>query len=157
MQQAKQRQVRAAGFTLIELMIVIVVISLLAAIAVPQYNEFLQDSRRSEGFSALNQVAAQLEQWHSERNTYTADLTALGYGAATWNTTDNGNYQLRVINANTACPINICYRLRLRAVNGSAQWGDDYWYELYSDGRRASRTCPLNVCAGGWLNGWIDD
>ena len=156
MQQANQRQLRAAGFTLVELMIVIVVISLLAAIAVPQYNSFLQESRRSEGFSAMNQIAAQLEQWHSERNTYTADLTDLGYAAAAWNTTDNGNYQLRVIAASAACPINNCFRLRARPRNGSPQWGDDFWYELYSDGRRASRVCPLNTCTSGWQNGWVD-
>lgn len=157
MQQVTQRRLRTAGFTLVELMIAIVVISLLAAIAVPQYNGFLQDSRRSEAFSALNQVSVQLEQWHSERNTYTVDLTDLGYTAATWNTTDNGNYQLRVIGASAGCPINMCYRLRVRPVNGSEQWGDDYTYELYSDGRRASRVCPENVCSGPWLNGWVDD
>lgn len=145
------------GFTLVELMIVIVVISLLAAIGVPQYNEFLQDSRRSEGWSGMNQVATQLEQWHSERGTYVEDLTTLGFGSAGWNNTDNGNYRVRVIAATAACPITTCYRLRVQPVNGSAQWGDEFWYDLWSDGRRQSRNCPLNTCSGVWLNGWVND
>lgn len=148
MQQAIQRQPRAAGFTLVELMIVIVIISLLAAIAVPQYNGMMQDSRRSEGFSALNQIAAQLEQFHSENNTYTLDMRDLGFTRQHWNTTDGGNYDIDILNANGNCPVNLCYRLRARPEAGSAQWGDDYWYEVYSDGRRASRVCPKNACSG---------
>ncbi len=138
-------------------MIVIVVISLLAAIGVPQYNEFLQDSRRSEGWSALNQMATQLEQWHSERGTYVSDLTTLGFTAAGWNNTDNGNYQIRVVAPTATCPIGTCFRLRVQPRNGSAQWGDEYWYDLWSDGRRQSQNCPLDSCSGGWQNGWLND
>ncbi len=142
------------GFTVIELLVVIVIVAILAAIGVPQYNDLMQDSRRSEGVSMLNQIAMQLEQFHSENGTYTADLTDLGFGALGWNNSENGNYQVRVIAATATCPITTCFRLRARTVNGSAQWGDDFWYELWSDGRRSSRSCPKNSCSGGFVNGW---
>ena len=143
------------GFSLIELLVVVVLVSILAMVAVPQYNEFVRESRRSEGLSALTQLATMLEQFHAENNTYTADLTNLGFGSATWNNTENLNYRFRVMAASTTCPITNCFRLRAEPRNNSEQWGDDWRYEVWSDGRRTSRACPKNVCGGSpTQNGW---
>ncbi len=143
------------GFTLVELLVVVVLVAILAMISVPQYNEFVQDSRRSEGQSALTQIATMQEQFHAENNTYTADLRNLGFSAQNWNDTENENYQVRVMGATTACPITNCFRLRAQPKNNSEQWGDDWRFEVWSDGRRTVRACPKNVCGGSaTLNGW---
>ena len=47
---------RTRGFTLLELMLVVVVIAILATVAVPTYSEFVQRSRRSDAREAAGGV-----------------------------------------------------------------------------------------------------
>lgn len=68
-----------SGFTLIELMIVVAIISLLAAIAYPAYTDYVIKSKRSIATSTLTQVAARQEQYRMDNKQYADDLTLLGY------------------------------------------------------------------------------
>jgi len=73
---------RAAGFTLIELMITVAIIGILAAIAYPSYTEYVLRGNRSEAQALLNDAAARQERYYAQNNTY-ADTTAkLGYSSA---------------------------------------------------------------------------
>lgn len=65
------------GFTLIELMITLVIISILAMIAVPAYNSSITKARRTDGQSALMDVMAKQERYFTENNTYTTNLAQL--------------------------------------------------------------------------------
>lgn len=58
------------GFTLIELMIVMVVIGVLAAIAFPSYQEHVRRSRRVEAQSLLNDGAARQERYRAQNGRY---------------------------------------------------------------------------------------
>lgn len=74
------------GFTLIELMLVIVVVGVLAAIAYPSFIEQIQKAKRSDAKQALFDVAAKLEQYYQDNKGYPStvggdDMTTLGYGA----------------------------------------------------------------------------
>lgn len=73
---------RHAGFTLIELMIVIVVIAILAAIAIPMFGEQLAKSRRSEAISTLSDLMLRQEKWRANHATYG---TLADVGGATFN------------------------------------------------------------------------
>jgi type IV pilus assembly protein PilE len=59
------------GFTLIELMVVIIVISILAAFAIPGYMSQLERARRAEGIIALELLSQQQEKFFSQYRTYT--------------------------------------------------------------------------------------
>lgn len=61
---------RAAGFTLIELMVVAAVVAILAAIAIPSYTRYVQRGDLVEGTQTLSQFRVQMEQWYQDNNTY---------------------------------------------------------------------------------------
>ena len=60
----------AAGFTLIELMIVVAVVAILAAIAVPSYQEQVRKSRRAQAKADLVEYAQMAERFFTVNNTY---------------------------------------------------------------------------------------
>ncbi|WP_286816547.1 type IV pilin protein [Marinobacter sp. UBA3607] len=58
------------GFTLIEVMIVVAIVGILAAVAYPSYQEHVKASRRAEAQSALMGLAAAMERHFTANNTY---------------------------------------------------------------------------------------
>ncbi len=89
-------KMRQQGLTLIELMIVIVVLGILIAIGYPGYQEFSARARRAEAISARLQVATIQERFYLNNQTYTTDLTNLGFETNPW-TTETGSYRIRVL------------------------------------------------------------
>jgi type IV pilus assembly protein PilE len=63
---------KSKGFTLIELMIVVVIIGIFSAIAYPSYTEHVNKARRAEAQTALLQGAQELEKYYSANGRYTA-------------------------------------------------------------------------------------
>lgn len=61
---------KQSGFTLIELMITIAIISILAAIAVPAYNDYVQRGKIAEATAQLATMAVKLEQYFQDNRTY---------------------------------------------------------------------------------------
>jgi type IV pilus assembly protein PilE len=84
------------GVTLIELLIVVVIVSILAAVAYPNYRSYVQKSKRNEAKAALLQIATNQERHYLNNNTYTVDMTQLGFAAAGNVITDSGTYEIDV-------------------------------------------------------------
>lgn len=59
-----------AGFTLIELMVVVAVIGILASIAYPSYVDYVRKAKRSQAKADLVEYAQLLERFHTVNNTY---------------------------------------------------------------------------------------
>lgn len=64
---------RNLGFTLIELMIVVAIVGILAAIAYPSYQDQVVKTRRADGKAELANVAQALERCFSQHGNYTGD------------------------------------------------------------------------------------
>ena len=78
----KSRKKSQKGFTLIELMIVIAIIGILAAIAIPAFLGFQVKSKQSEAKTNLGAIATTAEGFRAESDTYDATWAELGWAAA---------------------------------------------------------------------------
>ena len=89
-----------SGITLIELMIVVVIVSILAAVAYPNYREFAARAKRNEARAALLQIATNQERFYLNNNQFTQDMIALGFSADPF-VTDTGSYTIAVTSADS--------------------------------------------------------
>ncbi|MEN3111424.1 type IV pilin protein [Uliginosibacterium paludis] len=70
------RAFRSSGFTLIELMIVVAIVAILAAIAVPNYREYVLRAGRGDAKTVLLEISQAMERNYTEANRY--DKNAAG-------------------------------------------------------------------------------
>ncbi|SDH43238.1 MULTISPECIES: type IV pilin protein [unclassified Duganella] len=63
---------KRAGFSLVELAVVLVIVAVLASQAMPAYQQHVIRTRRNEGQSALLKLMMQQERFHTQHNTYIA-------------------------------------------------------------------------------------
>lgn len=77
--QARAMRRSDQGFTLIEIMIVVVIISILAAIAVPSYNEYARRSARTLGQNYLAELAQRQELFFQNNRAYATTAEQLGF------------------------------------------------------------------------------
>lgn len=79
------------GVTLIELMVVVVVVTILASIAVPSYRNYMIRTQRTEARTALLQLQAAQEKFYLQNNRYSDDITGeLGL----LDESDGGKYEI---------------------------------------------------------------
>ena len=121
---------RSHGYTLVELMIVLVILGVLASWAIPQYSEYVRESRRADAIGSLNRLLAQQELFYSNNgSSYTAFVASLGYNAYSGNTdttlSEDGHYAIAL--ATCAAPnddTSTCIQLQATPVAGSSQVKD---------------------------------
>lgn len=86
---------RRSGFTLLELMIVLLVMGVLAALAITSYSRYGFRARRADGQKLLMAIASAEERYFAQHNAY-ADLTTIGYSTTANATSEAGYYTASV-------------------------------------------------------------
>lgn len=117
---------KQSGFTLIELMGVVLIVAILAAIAIPSYQQHVRKARRAEAQSLMLDIVNREEQYILDQRQYTEAPTAMSltHDAFTCNATQcSNNFYVVTIDAdNTATPPN--YTITATAQNAQVEDGN---------------------------------
>jgi type IV pilus assembly protein PilE len=84
------------GWTLAEMLICLALVSVLAAIALPAYQQQQRQARRSDGQAALVQLQIDQARWRGQHDRHADTLSALGWAS---DRSPQGHYQIRLTEA----------------------------------------------------------
>ncbi|MGD2167824.1 MAG: type IV pilin protein [Gammaproteobacteria bacterium] len=121
------------GMSLIELIVVMLVIAILGIVGVPSYRGYMERAQRTEAKDALLRLANNQERFYLQNNTYTTDVTSLGFAAGGY--TDDGSYSVSVTAADRQG-----FTARASVVSGGGMAGDSQcsWFEIDEAGEKTA-------------------
>jgi type IV pilus assembly protein PilE len=109
------------GFTLIELMITVVVLSVLAAISIPSYRQYVIRGKRSAAQAVMMDIANREHQFLVANRAY-ADTAALGYTLPP-DVSDGYTWEVGTFDTGD-CDTEPCFRITFTGIAGQAAEGD---------------------------------
>lgn len=124
------------GVTLMELMIVVVIVGILAAIAYPNYRDFAARAKRNEAKAILLEIAQNQERFYLQNSRY-GSLAELGYASPL--DTDTGSYRVTIPAADA-----VNFTAQASYLLGGNEAGKCLTFTI--DGRGAKGSGPLADC-----------
>lgn len=125
------------GFTLIELMIVVVIIAILASIAIPSYSDYVLRGKLTEAHTELSSMRVKMEQFFQDTRDYSGACNA-----GTVAPTPTGKY------FDYDCPTRTASTFTIRATGKATQGTGDFVYTINQANVRATTGVPT---------GWTDN
>jgi prepilin-type N-terminal cleavage/methylation domain-containing protein len=89
----KMRSRQDVGFTLVELLVVVIIIGVLAAIAIPMYTKHIKDARTAEAVSRLDAILTASKMYHQRFGEWPSDNDGVDY-FADFSDTEHFTYSL---------------------------------------------------------------
>ena len=121
----RQGLAKNRGFTLIEMVVVLAILAIIVSIALPNYQDYLKRSRRSDAMISLQRIVNEQEQFYFDWNTYTDSFEDLDMSPLS----PEGFYRLSIETANDTLFI-----ARAVPVADASQSGDG-GFERHSTGK----------------------
>ena len=128
------------AFTLIELLVVVLIIGILAAVALPQYQQAVEKSRAAEAMANISSFAKAVEVWKLA-NPGIPDRTFTGYGTgvgqldidipADWIRATHGMIAENACIDEKSCSKNFCYEINSGYVQAYRANSSTYQYEIH--------------------------
>ena len=135
-------RIRRKGFTLIEMVVVLAILAIIVSIALPNYQDYLKRSRRSDAMIALEQIANKQEQFYFDWSTYSNSFEDLNVSSRS----PDGYYKLSIDVADDTLFI-----ARAIPVVDSSQFGDG-GFERHSTGKEGWDPDGDGVYECDWLD-----
>lgn len=141
------------GVTLIEMMVVVVIIGILAAIAIPSYQRYVERARQSDAQGCVLETLQRAERFYTRGNRYPDVIGSLyGSDAKTIGCGEDDDYELAVADATAGCPLTGC--LEIVATPVSSRMSGTGVFHLRYDSREplANRTQRWRLYSGNKLD-----
>jgi len=78
----RKMQKSQLGFSLLELMIVVAIVGILSAIAIPSYTDYVTRANRTDAMETISEIMNQQQRFVLRNRRYATDLTQIGYGSS---------------------------------------------------------------------------
>lgn len=135
------------GFSLIELMIVVAIIGILAAVAVPGYLSHIRKTRQVEGIHRLLDIKTAQEKYYALEDTYAPDLASLA-SYVSFDTADTEFFTFTV--SDTSSLTTSFTILSQNDINGDTDWTD--CWEIDEIATKPTQNTATNDCAAAGEN-----
>ncbi|RZL01450.1 MAG: prepilin-type N-terminal cleavage/methylation domain-containing protein [Rubrivivax sp.] len=137
----------AQGFTLIELMIVVAIVGILAAVAYPAYTNYIRRGQLVEAFTTLSDLRIKMEQFYQDNRSYGTAACGSNGTAASWATFPTPGLKYFAVSCSTS---NSSQGFTLTAT-GSSGLATGYEYKIDANGAKstskfAGSTVDLTSC-----------
>jgi type IV pilus assembly protein PilE len=138
----------AAGFTLLEVMIVVAIVAVLAAIALPSYSDYVTRGRILEATTALSNLRQQYEQFFLDNRSYNGGFVALSGPINNSILSTNGTQDFVVQSVNESAGGYKIQALGQGAMNG-------FVYTIDNTGAKTTTGVPNATWGTPTINCWV--